>query len=101
MHVRVKMSCYIVGHPVYHANQIVTLDDDLAEKLIAEKVVEKVIDVDEQPFELTEDKTEKTTEEQDLNNLTASELKGLCKERGLSTTGNKATLIARLQDDAK
>lgn len=94
MHVRVKMSCYIVGHPVYHANQIVTLDDDLAEKLIAEKVVEKVIDVDEQAFE-------PTTEEQDLNNLTASELKGLCKERGLSTTGNKATLIARLQDDAK
>jgi|TARA_R110000824_G_scaffold3689_7_gene17470 hypothetical protein len=42
---------------------------------------------------------ESPSEETDYDSLNKTELQVLCSQRGLSTTGTKADLIARLQED--
>mgnify|MGYP003653295332 CR=1 FL=1 len=57
--------------------------------------VEVLEEVEEEPEAEAEEEAE---EELDLNTLSAKELRALCKERDLDTSGKKSELIARLNE---
>jgi hypothetical protein len=54
--------------------------------------------VEEVPKPIAEPVAEVVDQTIDLDTLTFNELKALCKEKGLSTKGKKADLIAKLSD---
>jgi len=76
------------GHRASRAATILALE---AEKVIIEETFDpEAGKITDGPF---------PEELQDYSSLTVVELKALCSERGLPTSGNKSELIARLEAD--
>lgn len=92
--VKILSPIYVDGF-AYRKNVEYQIDDKVANILLQEGYCELIKEEQEEP-NATLDLNPK---EVDYNELTVAELKELLEQRGLSTSGKKADLIKRLQEN--
>lgn len=92
--VKILSPIYVDGF-AYRKNVEYQIDDEVANILLQKGYCELIKEEQEEP-NATLDLNPK---EVDYNELTVAELKELLEQRGLSTSGKKADLIKRLQEN--
>lgn len=92
--VKILSPIYVDGF-AYRKNVEYQIDDKVANILLQKGYCELIKEEQEEPI-ATLDLNPK---EVDYNELTVAELKELLEQRGLSTSGKKADLIKRLQEN--
>lgn len=92
--VKILSPIYVDGF-AYRKNVEYQIDDKVANILLQKGYCELIKEEQEEPV-ATLDLNPK---EVDYNELTVAELKELLEQRGLSTSGKKADLIKRLQEN--
>ena len=85
---------YVDGF-AYRKNVEYQIDDEVVNILLQEGYCELIKEEQENPVETLD----LNPKEVDYNELTVAELKELLEQRGLSTSGKKADLIKRLQEN--
>lgn len=92
--VKILSPIYIDGF-AYRKNVEYQIDDKVANILLQEGYCELIKEEQEKPVETLDS----NPKEVDYKELTVAELKELLEQRGLSTSGKKADLIKRLQEN--
>lgn len=92
--VKILSPIYVDGF-AYRKNVEYQIDDKVANILLQKGYCELIKEEQEEPI-ATLDLNPK---EVDYNELTVAELKELLEQRGLSTSGKKADLVKRLQEN--
>lgn len=92
--VKILSPIYVDGF-AYRKNVEYQIDDKVADILLEKGYCELIKEEQEEPI-ATLDLNPK---EVDYNELTVAELKELLEQRGLSTSGKKADLVKRLQEN--
>ena len=92
--VKILSPIYIDGF-AYRKNVEYQINDEIVDILLEKGYCELIKEEQEEPI-VTLDLNPK---EVDYNELTVAELKELLEQRGLSTSGKKADLVKRLQEN--
>ena len=92
--VKILSPIYVDGF-AYRKNVEYQIDDEVVNILLQKGYCELIKEEQEEPI-ATLDSNPK---EVDYNELTVAELKELLEQRGLSTSGKKADLVKRLQEN--
>lgn len=92
--VKILSPIYVDGF-AYRKNVEYQINDEIADILLEKGYCELIKEEQEEPI-ATLDLNPK---EVDYNELTVAELKELLEQRGLSTSGKKADLVKRLQEN--
>ena len=92
--VKILSPIYIDGF-AYRKNVEYQINDEVANILLQKGYGELIKEEQENPVETLD----LNPKEVDYNELTVAELKELLEQRGLSTSGKKADLIKRLQEN--
>lgn len=92
--VKILSPIYVDGF-AYRKNVEYQIDDKVANILFKKGYCELIKEEQEEPVETLD----LNPKEVDYNELTVAELKELLEQRGLSTSGKKADLIKRLQEN--
>ena len=92
--VKILSPIYVDGF-AYRKNVEYQIDDEVVNVLLQKGYCELIKEEQEEPI-ATLDLNPK---EVDYNELTVAELKELLEQRGLSTSGKKADLVKRLQEN--
>lgn len=92
--VKILSPIYVDGF-AYRKNVEYQIDDKVANILLQKGYCELIKEEQENPVETLD----LNPKEVDYNELTVAELKELLEQRGLSTSGKKADLIKRLQEN--
>ena len=92
--VKILSPIYVDGF-AYRKNVEYQIDDKVANILLQEGYCELIKEEQEKPVETLDS----NPKEVDYKELTVAELKELLEQRGLSTSGKKADLIKRLQEN--
>ena len=92
--VKILSPIYVDGF-AYRKNVEYQIDDKVANILLEKGYCELIKEEQEEPIETLD----LNPKEVDYNELTVAELKELLEQRGLSTSGKKADLIKRLQEN--
>ena len=92
--VKILSPIYVDGF-AYRKNVEYQINDEVANILLQKGYCELIKEEQENPVETLD----LNTKEVDYNELTVAELKELLEQRGLSTSGKKADLIKRLQEN--
>ena len=92
--VKILSPIYVDGF-AYRKNVEYQINDEVANILLQKGYCELIKEEQENPVETLDLKPK----EVDYNELTVAELKELLEQRGLSTSGKKADLIKRLQEN--
>lgn len=83
MKLKIIQSCYVPRHDFFNCNDVVEVDDKLADILIKQKLAINIEEVEDDAV--------------DYSDYTMTELRELLREKGLSTKGKKDELISRLE----
>ena len=92
--VKILSPIYVDGF-AYRKNVEYQIDDKVANILLQKVYCELIKEEQEEPVETLDS----NPKEVDYKELTVAELKELLEQRGLSTSGKKADLIKRLQEN--
>ncbi len=92
--VKILSPIYVDGF-AYRKNVEYQINDEVANILLQKGYGELIKEEQENPVETLD----LNPKEVDYNELTVAELKELLEQRGLSTSGKKADLIKRLQEN--
>ena len=92
--VKILSPIYVDGF-AYRKNVEYQINDEVANILLQKGYCELIKEEQENPVE----PLDLNPKEVDYNELTVAELKELLEQRGLSTSGKKADLIKRLQEN--
>ena len=92
--VKILSPIYVDGF-AYRKNVEYQINDEVANILLQKGYCELIKEEQEEPVETLDS----NPKEVDYNELTVAELKELLEQRGLSTSGKKADLVKRLQEN--
>lgn len=92
--VKILSPIYVDGF-AYRKNVEYQIDDKVVNTLLQKGYCELIKEEQEEPVETLDS----NPKEVDYKELTVAELKELLEQRGLSTSGKKADLIKRLQEN--
>lgn len=92
--VKILSPIYVDGF-AYRKNVEYQIDDKVVNILLQKEYCELIKEEQEEPIETLDS----NPKEVDYKELTVAELKELLEQRGLSTSGKKADLIKRLQEN--
>ena len=92
--VKILSPIYVDGF-AYRKNVEYQINDEIVDILLQKGYCELIKEEQEKPVETLD----LNPKEVDYNELTVAELKELLEQRGLSTSGKKADLIKRLQEN--
>lgn len=92
--VKILSPIYIDGF-AYRKNVEYQINDEIVDILLKKGYCELIKEEQEEPIETLDS----SPKEVDYKELTVAELKELLEQRGLSTSGKKADLIKRLQEN--
>lgn len=96
--VKILSPIYVDGF-AYRKNVEYQINDEVANILLQKGYCELIKEEQELPLEEPIATLDLNPKEVDYNELTVAELKELLEQRGLSTSGKKADLIKRLQEN--